>query len=192
MFRALSKVIHHIKLAPQSQHHLYPVFRVTDKTIFSGCICSCGLHSDATHMYKNLTTLLFLVWSRPSIFILKFMLFLKMYLLKFYENSFFFLFLLFFFFLEPHPQQMEVPRLGVQSEVQLPDDTTDTATRDPSLICDLHTRAHGQCQIPNPLHEARERTHILMDTSWVCFCCATRGAPKNNFNVIFHLYCKGH
>ena len=33
---------------------------------------------------------------------------------------------------------MEVPRLGVESELQLPAYTTATATLDPSHICDLH------------------------------------------------------
>ena len=33
----------------------------------------------------------------------------------------------FFFFLGPHPQYMEVPRLGVQSELQVPAYTTATA-----------------------------------------------------------------
>ena len=33
---------------------------------------------------------------------------------------------------------MEVPRLGVQSELQLPAFTTATATRDPGRVCDLH------------------------------------------------------
>ena len=46
--------------------------------------------------------------------------------------------------------------------------TTSTATRDLNCICNLH---HGseQGQIPNPLSEARDRTLILMDTSWTHF-----------------------
>ena len=61
---------------------------------------------------------------------------------------------------------MEVPRLGVESEVQLPAWTAATATRDPSLACNL--RCHSrQCQIRNSLSEARDGTHILMDTSRV-------------------------
>ena len=42
-----------------------------------------------------------------------------------------------FFFLGPHLWYMEVPRLGVQSELQVPDYTTATATWDQSCICDL-------------------------------------------------------
>ena len=34
-----------------------------------------------------------------------------------------------------------------------------------------------QCQILNPLSEARDRTCILMDTSWICFHWATMGTP---------------
>ena len=34
-------------------------------------------------------------------------------------------------------------------------------------VCDLH-HSSGQCQIPNPLSEARDWTCTLMDTSWVC------------------------
>ena len=41
-------------------------------------------------------------------------------------------------FLGPHPQHMEVPRLGVESELQLLAYTTATATQDPSLLFDLH------------------------------------------------------
>ena len=41
-------------------------------------------------------------------------------------------------FLEPHPQQMEVPRLGDKSEPWLPAYTTVTATPDPNHICNLH------------------------------------------------------
>ena len=44
----------------------------------------------------------------------------------------------FFVFLGPHPQHMEVPRLGVESEMQLPAYTTATEMLDLSRICDLH------------------------------------------------------
>ena len=69
-------------------------------------------------------------------------------------------------FFEPHLPHMEVPRLGVNSELQLPAYTTATAMQDPSHICDLH---HGSRQpwILNPLSEARDRTRVFMDTSQV-------------------------
>jgi len=70
-----------------------------------------------------------------------------------------------FFFLGPHPQHMEVPSLGIQSELQLL--ATATEMWDLSRICNLH-HSSRQSQIPNPLSEARDRTHVLMDTSWVC------------------------
>ena len=62
---------------------------------------------------------------------------------------------------------MEVPRLGVESELQLPAYAMDTATQDLSRICDLH-RSSRQRHILNPLSEARDLTHNLMVTSWVC------------------------
>ena len=37
-----------------------------------------------------------------------------------------------------HPQHMEVPRLGVELELQPPAYATAIATRDPSHVCDLH------------------------------------------------------
>ena len=76
-----------------------------------------------------------------------------------------FLFSFFFFFLlEPLPRHMEVPRRGVQSELQPPACTTATATPDPSHVGDLH-HSSWQRQILNPLGEARDRTHIFMDTN---------------------------
>ena len=48
-----------------------------------------------------------------------------------------------FVFLGLHPQHMEVSRLGVLLELQLPAYTTATATPDPSHVCSLHTTAHG-------------------------------------------------
>ena len=64
---------------------------------------------------------------------------------------------------------MDVPRLGVESELQLPADTTATATQDLSLVCNLH-HGSGQRQILNPLREIRDQTHILTDMSQVRYC----------------------
>ena len=88
----------------------------------------------------------------------------------------------FFCFLGLNPQHMEIPRLGVESEVQLPACTTGTATPDPSSVCDLH-HSSRQCQIPDPLSEASHRTHGLMDTIRIHFHCATRGTPKIGKNL---------
>ena len=55
---------------------------------------------------------------------------------------------------------MEVPRLGVKLELQLPAYTTATAT-------------------PDPLSEDRDQTHILMVTSQVHYCWATMGTTTN-------------
>ena len=41
-------------------------------------------------------------------------------------------------FFKPHPRYTEVPRLGVESELQLPTYTTATATQDLSYVCNLH------------------------------------------------------
>ena len=45
--------------------------------------------------------------------------------------------------------------------------TTATAMQDLSRVGDLH-HSSWQCQILNPLNEARDRTHILMDTNQSC------------------------
>ena len=73
---------------------------------------------------------------------------------------------------------MEVPRLGVESELQLLAYATATATWDPSHVCDLH-HSSRQCQILNPLSKARDQTCILLDTSQIRFPCATTGTPKS-------------
>ena len=67
---------------------------------------------------------------------------------------------------------MEVPRLGVISELQLQACTTATTTVDPS-----HT--FWQCQILNSLSKARDQTHILMNTNWVL------NQPSHNGNTLF-------
>ena len=55
------------------------------------------------------------------------------------------------FFSGPHSQHMDVLRRGVEGSNQ---------------SCSCHSSR--QCWILNPLSEARDRTHILMDTSGVC------------------------
>ena len=79
---------------------------------------------------------------------------------------------------------MEIPSLGIKSELQLSAYTTAIAMRDPSHMCHLHHNSR-QCQTPSPLNETRDWTHILMDT-WIRFCCATTGTPNSlMLNYIF-------
>ena len=59
-----------------------------------------------------------------------------------------------------------------QRELQLP--ATATATRDLSHVFDLH-HSSRQCQLPSPLSNARNQTHILLDSSWICFRYAMKG-----------------
>ena len=62
---------------------------------------------------------------------------------------------LFFFFFEGlQPWRMEVPRLGVELELQQQAYTTATATWDPSCVCELH-HSSQQCWVLSPLSEAR-------------------------------------
>ena len=92
-------------------------------------------------------------------------------------NFILFYFILFIFcFRGLHLRQMEVPRLGVKSELQLPAYTTGTATRDPSYICDPH-HSSWQGWILNPLSKVWDQTHVLIGNSWVCYHCTTTGTP---------------
>ena len=85
-------------------------------------------------------------------------------------------FYLFPFFLGPRLQHMEVPRLGIKLELQLPAYTRATATLDPSHICDVCCSL-WQCQILNTTSEARNWTLILMDTSQVLNQLSHMGTP---------------
>ena len=78
---------------------------------------------------------------------------------------------LFFGFVGPHLRHMEVPRLRIESELQLPADTTATATPDLSCVCNLH-HSSQQCRILNPLKEARD------GTSWILVRFINHGTPK--------------
>ena len=84
------------------------------------------------------------------------------------------------FFLRLHLWHVEVPRLGVELELQPLAYARATATPDPSYVCDLH---HGSWQrrILNPLSEARGRTCILMDTSWILNPRSHNGHSKEKF-----------
>lgn len=86
---------------------------------------------------------------------------------------------LFFFsvFLGLLRRHMEVPRLGVKLDLQLPAYITATAMLDQSLVCDLH-HSSRKYQMLNPLKDARDWTHVLMDPSWVCYHWATLGIPR--------------
>ena len=83
------------------------------------------------------------------------------------------MFFFFFVFSGPHPQHMVVPRLGVKLELAY---TTATATSNPSCVCDLY-HSSRQHQILNPLSEARDQTHNLMDPSRIRFRSTTMGTP---------------
>ena len=94
-------------------------------------------------------------------------------------------FFFFLCFLGPHLLHMEVPRLGVQSELQLLAYTTAIATWDPSLVCDLYHSSWLR-QILNPLRETRDSTCILMDTSWVVTTAPQQELPKAFFFFFFY------
>ena len=67
----------------------------------------------------------------------------------------------FFCFLGLHMQYMEVPRLGVESQLQLPVYTTAIAMPDSSCVCDIH-HSSLQCQVVNPLNENRDGKKIYL------------------------------
>ena len=75
-------------------------------------------------------------------------------------------------------RHMEVPRLGVKLELQLPAYTTATATGDPSPVFDLR-HSSWQRRIPDPLSEAGGWIWVLMDTSQVHYHCAPTGTADS-------------
>ena len=79
---------------------------------------------------------------------------------------------------------MEVPRLRVESELQLQVYTTATATRDLSRVCDLYAAAHGK---------VRSLTHwgrpgIEPTSSWVLVgfmtCWTTTETPSSSTSIL--------
>ena len=69
---------------------------------------------------------------------------------------------------------MEVPRLWVQLQLQLPAYIRTTAMPYLSRVCNLH-HSSRQLQILNPQSEAMDQTHNLMVPSQIRFHCATMG-----------------
>ena len=82
-----------------------------------------------------------------------------------------------FLFLGSHLWHLEVPKLGVQLELQLPAYTTATEVPDPSCFQDPHLSSQ-QPWILNPLSGARDRTCNLMVPSRIHFHCAPAGTPR--------------
>ena len=72
---------------------------------------------------------------------------------------------------------MEVPRLGVQSELQPLAYTTATATQDLSCVCKLY-HSSQQCRDLRPLNEARDGTRILMATGRVLNLLSHKGNSR--------------
>ena len=70
---------------------------------------------------------------------------------------------------------MEVLRLRVDSELQLPAYTTATAMQDLSLTWDLH-HSSRQRRILNPLSEGKDQTRVLTDAPRLCYHGAMAGA----------------
>ena len=84
-----------------------------------------------------------------------------------------------FFFLWSHLQHMDVPRLGVKSELQLPAYTTVTATRDLSLIFNVRALSNTRCLT----HWARPGFEAGFSWILVGFLIrwATMGTPQKKF-----------
>ena len=78
---------------------------------------------------------------------------------------------------------MEVPKLRVKLELWLPAYTTATATWDLRWVCNPH-HSSWKRRILNPLSKAKDRTRILMDTSWVHNPLSHNGNSPNCFKYI--------
>ena len=88
----------------------------------------------------------------------------------------FFCLFCFFFFWGLHLWQIEVLRLGLESELQLQAYTIATAMPDLSHVCKLH-HSSWKHWILNPLN--KDQTCILMDTSWVYSLSHNRDSKSN-------------
>ena len=80
---------------------------------------------------------------------------------------------------------LSAPRLGVQSELQMPAYATVTAMPALSHICDPH-HSSTQRQIPDTLSKARDQSRILMYTSRIHFRYTTMVTPRLRFLQRLH------
>ena len=96
----------------------------------------------------------------------------------FFSSSFFFL-----VFLGPHPWHMEVPRLGVKSELQLVAYATAIAMPDPSHICNLH-HSSWQRRLLNPPSKAG----IEPASSWILVGFVTTEPQRELLLIIYIFY----
>ena len=81
-----------------------------------------------------------------------------------------------FFFLGLHLLHMDVPRLGVKSELKELSYAPVTAILDQRCICDLH-HSYWQHQILNSPSKARDRIHIVTNTHQLLNLLSHNGGP---------------
>ena len=93
------------------------------------------------------------------------------------------LFFFFLIFLWLHFQHVEVPRLRVKSELQLPANATATPTRDLSHVCDLY---HSSQHYQSLTHW--ESPGIEPMSSWIIVKFITIEPHGNSLNCIIKLY----
>ena len=92
-----------------------------------------------------------------------------------YQSTYLFFFFYFFVFLELYLWHMEVPRLGNRIRAVA------------ASLC----HSSRQCWFLNPLSKARDRTRVLMDTSWVCYPLSHDGNSSVSILLSIHpLHCK--
>ena len=89
-------------------------------------------------------------------------------------------------FLGPHLHQIEFPRLGVESELQMLAKAIATGMSDLSLLWELYCSSR-LFWILNPLRSARDQDYILIDRGQLSFHWATMGSPAS-FIFIFYFY----
>ena len=83
---------------------------------------------------------------------------------------------------------MKTPRLGVELELQLP--AYAIATQDSSHTCGLY-HSSQQCQILNPLIEARDQTCVLMDARQFVSAEPQRELLQLQELMVFFSFCSG-
>ena len=88
-----------------------------------------------------------------------------------------------FCFLGPHSWHMEIPSLGVKSELQLPAYATATSTPDLSRICDLH-HSSWQCWILN--HWVRPGMELT--PSWFLVSFVYADQQQKILSLVFCLF----